>query len=437
MNLCGSFHEPALTPSLFRRMLSMSHKSRAGDRVGLGHDNRVPRHPGEMPGPGGTRESSRGGKSRGRGKHGPREQNRLEAIVTRSVAGPTALHPDGGVARSWDCSPPHRRPPAPRRGAANGMADATGGGARASLDPGYGPRSLRDRRSLVAFTLIELLVVIAIIGILSSLLLPALSGAKSRAQRLVCTSQMKQLGVGLTLFTTDHSDQYPPTAYSTGDYQYQLSWDDYIHRYIGGADPEADLILGISGAISDPDLIPKILKCPADRIEIGIDYAPYSQRRTYAMNWAGPSFQITSASGALPAPTHGVGIYYNMRGPTPGALPDWEPRGFKDSAIGDPAGTILLAELPNGRNAAGNDWPSFCAGPGTGVPGGLSPDCVQLSRASSFNNISYGTAAYGLHARRFNYLFHDGHVSIHKVTDTVGSGTTNAPKGMWTMVPGD
>jgi hypothetical protein len=69
---------------------------------------------------------------------------------------------------------------------------------------------------------------------------------------------MKQLGLGFSLFVADHGDQYPPAAYATGDYQYQLSWDDYIHRDIGGSDPEADLILGISGAISDPNLIPKI-----------------------------------------------------------------------------------------------------------------------------------------------------------------------------------
>ena len=97
----------------------------------------------------------------------------------------------------------------------------------------------------------------------------------------------------------------------------------------------------------------------------------------------------------------------------------------------------LLAELPNGRNVAGNDWPSFCAGPGLNAPAGLSPDCVQLSKASTFNNISYGSAAYGLHARRFNYLFHDGHVQAVKMTDTVGKGTVTDPKGMWTIAVGD
>src|ERR1051326_6392945 len=104
--------------------------------------------------------------------------------------------------------------------------------------------------SLHAFTLFELLVVIAIIAILASLLLPVLATAKSRAQRLQCTSQMKKLGAGFELFTMDHLNLYPPTVWASGDYQCKLSWDDYLHHYIGGKAPDADLVLGISGGVS-------------------------------------------------------------------------------------------------------------------------------------------------------------------------------------------
>ena len=104
--------------------------------------------------------------------------------------------------------------------------------------------SIINHKCLRAFTLIELLVVIAIIGILAAMLLPALSSAKARAWRIQCASQMRQLGTGFNLFVADRDDKYPPAAYSTGAYMYQLAWDDYIHRYIGGGDSDADLIWG-------------------------------------------------------------------------------------------------------------------------------------------------------------------------------------------------
>ena len=59
------------------------------------------------------------------------------------------------------------------------------------------------------FTLIELLVVIAIIGILTSLLLPSLSKARSKGEQAVCLSNSKQIYTATLMYLEDNNDQAP------------------------------------------------------------------------------------------------------------------------------------------------------------------------------------------------------------------------------------
>lgn len=299
-------------------------------------------------------------------------------------------------------------------------------------------QSPAKQRQQAGFTLIELLVVIAIIAILAAMLLPALAKAKSKAQRIQCTSQLKQLGLGITLFTLDRDDMFPPAAYGTAGGQ--LAWDTYIYQYLGGRIAEADLLVGVM----DLDFSPKIELCPADRgTKVSWVTDNYFGVRTYAMNAVGPNwsveYQINTLGQKYPLPpvNRGVGIYWQDAG-LPGGLPDLNARSYKTAVVRDPAGTILLVEQANGQGAVGNVWPSISLGPSQGAS-----TLHQLDPSSPSQNPAVGTGVnqgaqlYKAHGQRFNYLFHDGHVQVLKTTDTIGLGTLSAPRGMWTVAPGD
>jgi prepilin-type N-terminal cleavage/methylation domain-containing protein len=117
--------------------------------------------------------------------------------------------------------------------------------------------------SLAAFTLIELLVVIAIIAILASLLLPALSRAKAKAQSAICQNNLKQLQLGWLMYLHDHDDALVPNK--DGD-RGDGNWISYPGSWVeGNAELDTSTTNIQKGVLFPYQPAAAIYHCPSDR----------------------------------------------------------------------------------------------------------------------------------------------------------------------------
>jgi prepilin-type N-terminal cleavage/methylation domain-containing protein len=202
------------------------------------------------------------------------------------------------------------------------------------------------------FTLIELLVVIAIIAILAAILFPVFAQARAKARQTTCSSNMRQAGLGILMYSQDYDETLPIGAYNPDPTAPVQMWYDFVEPYVKS---------GVRGVI--------VPTTPAGRTPAPFWICPDVANRSVP---AGPN------QPALPAFNEGFYAasmsyiananfmpFWHRNAPTitfPGTI-------SLSAAVSAPAQVVLVTEgLGYTPGTGGDDWTTNCTATESGFP---------------------------------------------------------------------